>query len=83
MESVGEGRSTQRRMNRFEYENALRDLLGVPMAQVAAQLPEDGEAHLVLSAALVRCGALDYIRRSGTQHAQHPRVEVHTCRPRE
>jgi hypothetical protein len=42
---AGEGRSTQRRMNRLEYENALRDLLGVPMAQVAAHLPEDGEAH--------------------------------------
>ena len=42
---AGEGRSTQRRMNRLEYENALRDLLGVPTAQVAAQLPEDGEAH--------------------------------------
>jgi hypothetical protein len=41
----GEGRATQRRMNRFEYENALRDLLGVPMAQIAAQLPQDGEAH--------------------------------------
>ena len=42
---AGEGRATQRRMNRFEYENALRDLLGVPMAQVAAQLPQDGEAN--------------------------------------
>src|SRR5690348_5935926 len=27
---AGEGRAIQRRMNRFEYENALRDLLGVP-----------------------------------------------------
>jgi hypothetical protein len=42
---AGEGRATQRRMNRFEYENALRDLLGVPMAQIAGQLPQDGEAH--------------------------------------
>jgi hypothetical protein len=41
----GEGRATQRRMNRFEYENALRDLLGIPMAQIAGQLPQDGEAH--------------------------------------
>src|SRR5688500_14534467 len=40
---AGEGRSTRRRMNRLEYENALRDLLGVPTAQLAAQLPEDGE----------------------------------------
>jgi hypothetical protein len=41
----GEGRATQRRMNRFEYENALRDLLGIPMAQIAGQLPQDGEAY--------------------------------------
>lgn len=38
-----EGRSTQRRMNRYEYENALRDLLGVPWIQIKDQLPEDGE----------------------------------------
>ncbi len=42
---AAEGRSTQRRLNRQEYENALRDLLGVPWAQVAGRLPEDGEAH--------------------------------------
>ena len=34
-----------RRLNRHEYENALRDLLGVPWAQVASRLPEDGEAY--------------------------------------
>ena len=34
-----------RRLNRHEYENALRDLLGVPWAQIANRLPEDGEAH--------------------------------------
>ena len=41
---AGEGRAVQRRLNRHEYENALRDLLGVPWAQVANRLPEDGEA---------------------------------------
>jgi hypothetical protein len=40
-----EGRATLRRLNRHEYENALRDLLGVPWARVADRLPEDGEAH--------------------------------------
>jgi hypothetical protein len=40
-----EGRSTWRRMNRYEYENTLRDLLGVPWLQVKEMLPEDGEAH--------------------------------------
>ena len=38
----GEGRAIQRRMNRYEYENALRDLLGMPIAQIANQLPLEG-----------------------------------------
>jgi hypothetical protein len=42
---AGEGRSTVRRLNRHEYENALRDLLGVPWVQAANRLPEDGEAY--------------------------------------
>ena len=42
---AGEGRAMLRRLNRHEYENALRDLLGVPWAQIANRLPEDGEAH--------------------------------------
>ncbi len=40
-----EGRSTMRRLNRYEYENALRDLLHAPWLQVRDTLPEDGEAH--------------------------------------
>ncbi len=43
---AGEGRAVQRRMNRYEYENALRDLLGLPMAQIKDKLPLDGEAYL-------------------------------------
>lgn len=39
-----EGRSTQRRLNRYEYENALRDLLQTPWLQIRDSLPEDGEA---------------------------------------
>jgi hypothetical protein len=39
-----EGRSTRRRLNRYEYENALRDLLHAPWLQVRDSLPEDGEA---------------------------------------
>jgi hypothetical protein len=39
-----EGRTVQRRLNRYEYENTLRDLLGVPWAAVMNQLPQDGEA---------------------------------------
>lgn len=40
------GRSTVRRLNRFEYENTLRELLQAPWLQVATRLPEDGIAHL-------------------------------------
>jgi hypothetical protein len=39
-----EGRATQRRLNRYEYENALRDLLHAPWLQIKDALPEDGEA---------------------------------------
>src|SRR5690606_30897740 len=39
-----EGRATRRRLNRTEYENALRDILNAPWIQVKEQLPEDGEA---------------------------------------
>ena len=42
---AGEGRAMLRRLNRQEYENALRDLLHVPWAQIANRLPEDGEAY--------------------------------------
>jgi hypothetical protein len=40
-----EGRATQRRLNGYEYENALRDLLSAPWLQVKELFPEDGEAH--------------------------------------
>jgi hypothetical protein len=42
---VREGRATQRRLNRYEYENALRDLLHAPWLQLKDSLPEDGEAN--------------------------------------
>ena len=38
------GRAMRRRLNRTEYENALRDLLQAPWLQIKDQLPEDGEA---------------------------------------
>jgi mono/diheme cytochrome c family protein len=40
-----EGRAAWRRMNRYEYENTLRDLLDAPWLQVKEMLPEDGEAY--------------------------------------
>ncbi len=39
------GRSTQRRMNRFEYESTLRDLLQAPWLQIRESLPEDSEKY--------------------------------------
>ncbi|HYE17590.1 MAG TPA: DUF1592 domain-containing protein [Tepidisphaeraceae bacterium] len=40
-----QGRATQRRLNRYEYENVVRELLGAPWLQIRDGLPEDGEAH--------------------------------------
>jgi len=39
------GRAVSRRVNRFEYENILRDLLHDPQLKIADQLPLDGEVH--------------------------------------
>ena len=39
------GRSQLRRMNRTEYENALRDLLEMPNLNVQEMLPPDGLSH--------------------------------------
>ena len=40
-----EGRAVWRRMNRYEYENTLRDLLDAPWLQINEMLPEDGLAY--------------------------------------
>lgn len=40
-----DGRATQRRLNGYEYENALRDLLHAPWLQIKGQFPDDGESH--------------------------------------
>ena len=42
--SAANGRTTERRMNRYEYENAMRDLFSAPWLQIRDRLPEDGEA---------------------------------------
>ena len=39
-----QGRTVERRMNRFEYENAVRDLLQAPWLDLKEILPEDTEA---------------------------------------
>ena len=39
-----DGRARQRRLNRSEYENAVRDLFQAPWLEVRGKLPEDGES---------------------------------------
>ena len=39
------GRAVKRRLNRYEYENTLRDLLSLPWIQIKDRLPEDGEKY--------------------------------------
>ncbi len=40
-----EGRAVWRRLNRYEYEHALRDLFEIPWLEIKQILPEDGEAY--------------------------------------
>jgi mono/diheme cytochrome c family protein len=42
---AAEGRATRRRLNRQEYEYAVRDLLGAPWLPLREMLPEDAVAH--------------------------------------
>ncbi len=44
-EITRDGRAMQRRLNAYEYENALRDLLYVPWLQIKGSLPDDGVAN--------------------------------------
>lgn len=39
------GRTVLRRINRYQYENTVRDLLQAPWLQLKDMLPEDGQAH--------------------------------------
>ncbi len=43
--SVERGRAGLRRLNAYEYENAIRDLLNIPWVQIKGKLPQDGEAY--------------------------------------
>ena len=40
-----EGRSRLRRLTRVEFENTIRDLLGMPALKLKESLPQDGKAH--------------------------------------
>ena len=82
-----DGRATQRRLNRYEYENALRDLLHAPWLQVRDSLPEDGESHRfnkvgsALDVSHVQMarylGAADYaLRQAMLPSAERPPAQV-------
>ncbi|MDB5323261.1 MAG: hypothetical protein JWN40_4892, partial [Phycisphaerales bacterium] len=43
--AAAQGRSVWRRLNRYEYENVIRDLLHAPWLQIKDMLPEDEESH--------------------------------------
>jgi Protein of unknown function (DUF1592)/Protein of unknown function (DUF1588)/Protein of unknown function (DUF1585)/Protein of unknown function (DUF1587)/Protein of unknown function (DUF1595)/Planctomycete cytochrome C len=43
--TAASGRATERRLNAYEYENALRDLLHAPWLEIKGQFPDDGEAY--------------------------------------
>ena len=53
--TVERGRAGLRRLNAYEYENAIRDLLNVPWVQIKDKLPQDGVANRFNKAG----GALD------------------------
>lgn len=82
-----DGRATQRRLNRYEYENALRDLLYAPWLQVKDSLPEDGESHRfnkvgeALDVSHVQMArylnAADYaLRQVMASHAERPATKI-------
>jgi len=85
--STKEGRATQRRLNRYEYENALRELLHASWLQVRNSLPEDGEAYRfnkigdALDVSHVQMarylGAADYaLRQAMATQAERPQTKV-------
>lgn len=82
-----DGRATLRRLNRYEYENTLRDLLSAPWLQVKDMLPEDGESHRfnkigdALDVSHVQMarylGAADYaLRQVMASHAARPSTKT-------
>ena len=91
---ASQGRSTQRRLNRYEYENALRDLLDAPWLQIRDTLPEDGEAfrfnksgdsldvsHVQMARYL---NAADYaLRQAMAPYAERPDPKVHRYHTRD
>ena len=93
-QTAREGRATQRRLNRYEYENALRDLLHAPWLQVRDTLPEDGESYRfnkigdALDVSHVQMArylnAADYaLRQAMATHATRPETKTTRCYARD
>ncbi|MCA9190353.1 MAG: DUF1592 domain-containing protein [Planctomycetales bacterium] len=81
------GRGVMRRMNRFEYENSIRQLLSAPWLQLKSILPEDGELYrfnkigVALDVSHVNMArymqAADYaLRQVVARHVAKPTTEV-------
>lgn len=73
------GRTSLRRMNRVEYENALRDLLALPLLRVKDLLPEDGQQFGFDKVA----GALDISHIQMTKYLQTADVALRQAIVRE
>ncbi len=74
-QELSDSRALDRRLNRAEYENALRDLFQAPWLQIKGQFPEDGAALDISHVHLARyLSAADYAIRQvmSVQKAQPP-----------
>jgi Protein of unknown function (DUF1592)/Protein of unknown function (DUF1588)/Protein of unknown function (DUF1585)/Protein of unknown function (DUF1587)/Protein of unknown function (DUF1595)/Planctomycete cytochrome C len=78
-----EGRATQRRLNRVEYENALRDLFQAPWLQVQGLFPEDGESYRFNKVASALDVSHVHLARymSAADYAMRQAVSVQFVRP--
>lgn len=82
-EAAEGGRAVWRRLNRYEYENAVRDLFHAPWLQIKTMLPEDGESHrfnkdgMVLSVSHVQMES--YLEAA--QYALHEVMPVQVAKP--
>lgn len=82
-ETAEGGRAVWRRLNRYEYENAMRDLFHAPWLQIKEMLPEDGESHrfnkdgMALSVSHVQIES--YLEAA--QYAMHEVMPATTSKP--
>jgi hypothetical protein len=74
---------TERRLNAYEYENALRDLLHAPWLQIKGQFPEDGEAFRFnkISSALDVSHVHVARYMSAADYALHQAISVEKTQP--